>query len=124
MILDDGDLLFGLRINPGHHGATDHATCRQHALQLIEGGNRLNLGITLGNAGHFLPVPERLIGIERGVWHHPEDATLEFTIKAVHDGQNGDQHGHSQHQAEYGRERDEGDEMVTALRTCVTQADE
>jgi hypothetical protein len=123
VMLDNGDLFFGLRLDPGHHGATDQTGRRQHSLKLAERRcTASTLRVAPRDLGHLFPVAKRLIGIERGVWHHAKNAAFQLSVETVHDGEHGDQHGHSQHQPENGRQGDEGDEVITALGSRVTQA--
>jgi hypothetical protein len=75
--------------------------------------------------GHRTPVLEapRVIH-DCGMRGHAENAFLEFLLEPVHDRQHGDQGHDAECYADHGGQRDEGDEMIAALRPDVPQPDE
>ncbi len=124
--------VIGQNRHPGLLGRIDamnldrlhQSTMRQHAFELGIGRGGLNLRIGHGLVGQRTPVGERLGAIEHGVRHHAENARAHFLLEAVHHRQHHDHRQHAKRQADHRSQRDEGDEVVTALGPRIAGADE
>jgi hypothetical protein len=91
-----------------------------HSLALHERRAPHKTGHIACDLRDLFPIRElAALAADGDVRDHAEDARAQFLAEAVHDREYGDEHGHTQRDADHRAERDEGDEMVAAFGACV-----
>ena len=102
MVLQDGDTLFGLRVNPVDQHRGHAAVMRQHALQLNEGRRADNLGVALQLLCQRAPIIDGLITVDGRMRDHAQDAGSQLAIKTIHHRQHQDHDHDAERQAQHG----------------------
>ena len=123
VVFQNRDALLCLRLDTVDQHRRNAAVVRQHALKLNKGCSANHLRILLEALGQRLPVTDRLVTVDCGVWHHTENPCAQLPIKAVHHRQHQDHDHNAQRQPEHGNQRDEGNEMISPLGAGIAQAD-